>query len=757
MIVDNPRALSLPPDTGPILRAMFSAYRRVTITDELAGGFSGSRVFVVRPLRADGLPELPAVVKLGPRPLIEREWQAYQNHVQNRLPGGAAIHGPPRSASDSEWAGLRYPLVGSGTFTVESLERYYQQATTGDLRYALEMRLFRQLGSLWRFNQPAPDFALRDSYDHLLPVNLLIRPEALPADHQASVLDGTTGPERQWQPGEWVQLQGFVVAEVARAEGQVTLNLRDPSRSYRIRLLQVTAPGRFAVGDTVEGLTGRIVSTRREMLAAIALETWGVAFAVDADAITLPGGRTLPNPLARLPAILAATPTVRLAPIHGDLNPQNILVDPETREVRLIDFADARRDHVLHDLLRLETSILTRLLPHSLQTAGLPPDVVVGLQEQLAQEPQMALDGITPDLRKAAGILAAVRNAARTYLFDPDDWSEYRHGLTLYLIGAHKYANLDETARKVAFLAAATVQQLVVDSAVRSKTLPAPDTQPDTRATLPEPEALPLSLPVMAAGATPSSRLEPVVPLWLPVAVVLAAVLALLGLLWWQGTDGAELARPESTARLAPTDDDPPASEREIEVAAVVLPTRVLDCSPRGAGSSIVLLLDRSRAMQDEQLSAAISALQQFLHCLAPDTSVAVYTFNNAVFPLEPAGPVNEVRAPLEQRLANLFAEEETALYDALCTVATDAEATGAEQETHIILLSAGPDTASTRIAGEGALAACVEGGLRLHTIVYGDGADGALLARLAQQTNGTFWEASPETVGQILRSIPLP
>ena len=757
MIVDNPRALSLPPDTGPILRAMFSAYRRVTITEELAGGFSGSRVFVVLPLRADGLPELPAVVKLGPRSLIDREWQAYQNHIQNRLPGGAAIQGPPCAASETDWAGLRYPLVGSGTFTVESLEGYYRQATAEDLRYVLEMRLFRQLGSLWRFNQPAPDFALRNSYDHLLPVNLLIRPGLPPDGTLARVLDGETAGQYQWASGEWVQLQGFVVVEVAHAEGQITLNLPDAARSYRIRLLQVTVPEQFTMGETTVGFTGQIVSTRRETLAAIALETWGVAFAVDADTVTLPGGRTLPNPLVSLPAILAATPTVRLAPIHGDLNPQNILVDPETREVRLIDFADARRDHGLHDLLRLETSILTRLLPHSLQLAGLPPDVAVGLVEQLAQAPQMALDDITPGLHKAASMLAAVRNAARTYLFDPDDWSEYWHGLTLYLLGAHKYANLDETARKVAFLAAATAQQLVADSAVRTRTMLAPETRAVTRAPLPESERPPLPSPVTAAVAAPSARSGPVVPLWLPVAVVLVAMLALLGLLWWQGTGEGEVVLSELGARTAPADENAASVGNGAGAAAVAVPTPTPDCLPRGASSSVVVVLDRSRAMEGEKLLAAVGALQQFLHCLAPETTLAVYAFNDAAFTLEPTGPVAEARAPLEQRLGNLFAEEETALYDALCTVVADAEATGEAQETHVILLSAGPDTSSTRITEEVELAACVASGLRLHTIAYGDGADVTLLARLAQQTNGTFWQANPETVGETLRSIPLP
>ena len=152
--------LVLPPETTTILAEMFAGYGRLLVSEELTGGFSGSRVVIVRPLRQDGIPELPAVVKLGPTPLIEQEWLAYQAHIQNQLPGVAEIRGAPVLPPNGQWAGLRYPLIGSGAFAVESLQRYYGHASPADLAYILNNRLFKQLRLLWRFNFAAPAFSL---------------------------------------------------------------------------------------------------------------------------------------------------------------------------------------------------------------------------------------------------------------------------------------------------------------------------------------------------------------------------------------------------------------------------------------------------------------------------------------------------------------------------------------------------------------------------------------------------------------------
>jgi hypothetical protein len=766
--IDNPHALPLPPDSEHILRDMFGGYSRLAIVEELAGGFSGARVLVVHPVRADGLPELPAVVKFGPPVLIEQEWRAYQQHVQNRLPGVAAIQGPPHSPAGANCAGLRYPLVGSGTFAVETLQQFYQHAAGEQLRYVLEQRLFRQLGTLWRFSHPEPDFSLRDSYNYLLPVNLIIRPEAVPAGAPVQRLDETEPASHSLSPGDYVELHGFAVAEIEGDKGEITLNLLGPARSYRIRLKDGPALRESDVGSLVTGLTGRVITTRREILAVSALEIWGYTFDATAATFSLPGGRLLPNPLARLPAVLGASPTVKVAAIHGDLNPQNVLVDPETREVRLIDFADSRQDHVLHDLLRLETGIVTRLLPQSLQTAGVPPDVIIPLYEQLAAGPEGADARTAPALAKAAAMLTAVRREARAYLFDPDDWNEYWHGLTLYLLGTHKYANLDVTAKQLAFLGAATAQHLVAENVRRT---PAAVTveQPARVQSALAAEWPDWSGPHAPDVDVPEPSAQPGFPWWIPAGVVVVVALFLAILLSRTGPPDTQAPAPATTAVVvAPSTEIPVVlpspTHRPATPTAHPSPTlpptaafaAAADCSLRGAGNSFVILLDLSQSMHGEKLDAAIAALQQLIACLDPTAEIAIYPFNDTVYPLPPAGPVAAVGEALRERLDLLFAGGNSALYDAVCTVV---EATAVEDEDRVvtyILLADGPDTGSTVVPTETGLVACLPPGILLHTIAYGSEADAELLARLAGHGSGNALTAEPETLRELLLRITL-
>jgi hypothetical protein len=159
--------------------------------------------------------------------------------------------------------------------------------------------------------------------------------------------------------------------------------------------------------------------------------------------------------------------------IHGDLNLENILVDPAIREINLIDFAAAREDHVLHDFLRLEAEVATKLIPDLLAQANLGAGVIRPFYEQLHQfmlEPGLSTlpELPHPTLAKPFTMLASIRKAARHYFFKWDDWAEYYQGLVLYILGALKFANLDQMVeapaplpKQVAFLGAAVVTGLM--------------------------------------------------------------------------------------------------------------------------------------------------------------------------------------------------------------------------------------------------------------------------------------------------------
>lgn len=530
--LENPKSLPLPPQAEAILGRMFAAYGRVVIHREFGGGFSGSRVFLVRPIRHDDAPELPAVVKMAPRSLIEQEWWAFRECIRDRLPGVAEVRGEPVLPEESGWGGLRYPLLGGGTFEIESLAGYVRRATPEDIRFVLEERLFKSLGACWFLSQTRPEFPLRASYDRLLPVNLIVEPVS-PAGAAPPVLVTPGGAAAAAvRPGAVVRLEGFAVTEVEPERRAVTLDAPGQAGGapggFRLRLQPVADLEPDRVNRIGEPVVGRVVATRALLLERAARQALGPEIDLGGETVRRPDGAALPNPLAALPGILNQSRDVKIACLHGDLNLENILVDPATREVRLIDFAAARRDHVLHDLLRLETGVVTRLLPEALAGAGLPAGAICALYEQAACAAPPWPDPAHPALEKPWTMLLAIRQVARACLLKPDDWSEFYDGLTVYLLSALKYKDLDELptaslSKQVAFWGAAAAQQLA------HRRPPCPDGEPLPRAAA---RAAGRRWPVRAAVAT---------------AALLLFVALALGLLAWQGRRPPAAAPPAAT------------------------------------------------------------------------------------------------------------------------------------------------------------------------------------------------------------------
>jgi class 3 adenylate cyclase/tetratricopeptide (TPR) repeat protein len=466
--IDKPAGLSLTSNEERILQIMFASYHRVAVMEEFFGGLSGGQVLSVRPIRSEGSPELPAAVKIAPAGLIRKEWQAYQDHVRNRLPGIAEITGETVLPLGNPLGGLRYTLMGEGgTFDIESLYKYCDRAAIADIRCVLEERLFRIVGpNWWQIVQVIPAWPVRASYDFLLPVNLLIRPATPPPDASPHQIAPGIFPSQPLSRGDDVRLEGFVITEVDVQKKAVTLNL--PPRedglpaSYRLRLQPVEAIEACCVGDEIAPIAGRVMDTRRDQLQSMAQNVLGHLFDLTADTLTSPHGIPLPNPLTALPALLGRMRTVKMSCIHGDLNMENVLVEPAGRGVSLIDFATARRDHALHDLLRLETEVITKLLSQVLSGARLLVETIDVFYRQLHETTCVPQGSVSPslsraDLEKPFEMLVTIRKMARQCLFDQNDWTEYYEGLILYLLGALKFKNLDRLSKQVAFWAAAVV------------------------------------------------------------------------------------------------------------------------------------------------------------------------------------------------------------------------------------------------------------------------------------------------------------
>lgn len=483
-----------------VLQQMFTGYDRVVIRTELAGGLSGGRVFVVRPINARGA-ERPSVVKIAEVERIEREWQAYRDCIENRLGDVAGIQGEPTYPRGLSWGGLRYPLVQSGIFDIVSLQQYYRTAAIADIEYVLENRLLQSLETLWKDNRKAEvEYLLRARYDAILPPNLVIAQAAATIQAQVTFLRPEDIGTAVVQAGDAVQLYGFRVIKIDRHEQQLSLNTPEGNPfAYRLEIKDAAGIDAYYVGQTIsQPIMGIVQQTRADLLLTQAKKALGDG--VDLAAVTLTQAQ-LPNPLLHLPDILNRSFDVQIGYIHGDLNLENVLVEPQNRNAFLIDFALARQDQILHDPLRMEMAVMTRLLPELFDQVGQIAEQVAAFYERLHCAMQRPQEIHPPTgLEKPFIILQTIRRAAKRHLHRSDDWAEYYHGLILYLLGALRFSDLDDLPttplpKQVAFWGAAATLRLLQQQPNCADLIPPPaSTQTTSPINTPQPTAAPTNI-----------------------------------------------------------------------------------------------------------------------------------------------------------------------------------------------------------------------------------------------------------------------
>lgn len=482
--IEQPRTLRLIQAEQQLLSTLLRTASRLQILSEFTDGRTATRVFLIRPTNQAGIEELPAVVKIGPQALVEPEWQAMQRHVLGHLPGFAAIQGEPIylvQANGTIMGALRYGQVGDGVFAVESLASYLAKASLINSWHVLENRLFRQLGQLWRSTLTWQSLLVQNSYDVILPVNLIVAPVAASTSATAVRLDGnqlagTIDPVPALHRDDLVELTNFVITEIAGAE--LTLNLPQapnaPRTAYRLRLQG--AQGDYPVGAILPATLARVTTTREEILRNAAQAQLGQ---VDLTQRTLtlsgPAARQLPNPLLALATLLTQRDDANFATIHGDLNLRNVLVDAEARTTHIIDCAAARQDHAIQDLLRMERDYVTDVLAKLCFEADLPSTTLVRLYQcvHCATRSTPAASGhfslpsdLHPILYKSFILLVTLRRAARELLAKPGQWDEYYRGLIIHLLGALKFRDLDnapagQQPKALAFWGAAVTLDLL--------------------------------------------------------------------------------------------------------------------------------------------------------------------------------------------------------------------------------------------------------------------------------------------------------
>jgi len=415
LVVEAPPTLHLSDDERTLLRALFHRYSRVTLEAEFRSGYSGARTFLALPVRADGRADAYTIAKLGERDSIQREFENYETFVKDTLPPiTARIQETPVTAGTKTdgRAAIRYTFISEPARLPISLRESLIANLRSPDSAALLEKLFATFGPNWWMQRKPYTFRLAQEYDRMLPAHYVLEPTS---ERPPDELDGRRPPAQfNFQAGDVITMTNLRIVE-RRPDGK-SLSLQGTltpgSPSLRVRWQSLKPPS---------GEAARVVATRETLLRD---------FTADFDRFSLP------DPIAKLPALLDERLIATQSTIHGDLNLENILVGPGGF-VWLIDFAQTRDGHPLYDFAHLEAGIIAQVIAPQFNSAF----------EYLPQ-----LDSLHP-------LRATLHAIAGRCLFNPSQPREYHLALFMACIGALKYVNLNSFQKHVLYLTAAHLSQ----------------------------------------------------------------------------------------------------------------------------------------------------------------------------------------------------------------------------------------------------------------------------------------------------------
>jgi Ca-activated chloride channel family protein len=181
--------------------------------------------------------------------------------------------------------------------------------------------------------------------------------------------------------------------------------------------------------------------------------------------------------------------------------------------------------------------------------------------------------------------------------------------------------------------------------------------------------------------------------------------------------------------------------------------------------ATILIVLDVSGSMEGERIRTARDATVEFLSRLDANDEVGLLIFHDNVNELSPVTRVGDVGEGLSQRVAELIAGGNTALYEAVCqaietttTLQAKDTAAGETRLYGIILLSDGEDTMGT-VTENQMFATCLPAnaeadGVKIFPIAFGEAADQDVLNRIANVTGGQLFSADPASISNVYLSI---
>ena len=181
-----------------LIQQVHSGYRQIIIQKEFNGGFSGTRVFLITPVKANGASDAKIVTKTGPADDLLREKENYEYSVARALPFTATqITGYDEQGN---FAALNYAFAG-GAALGETLifEDYYHAHTADVINQTLGVLLDKALGETW--------------YGQSQPLNVLFQQEYgrhLPTPGVLEEIVEAIFPKRWAADGKSIELRGVV-------------------------------------------------------------------------------------------------------------------------------------------------------------------------------------------------------------------------------------------------------------------------------------------------------------------------------------------------------------------------------------------------------------------------------------------------------------------------------------------------------------------------------------------------------------------
>ncbi len=443
-----------------LLELAFLGEKEVKVEEPLSG-YSGAQTWRVATDRR------VFVIKLAHPSLIEREYVNYRTHVIEHLGNTSRVQGEPIKSTSREWALLKSTFARLRQS--QTLLAYVEKKGSVDIAKILN-NIFREYGEPWWGNAQNTRITCGVYYDRLLPVHLEL--VAFPPDgSDPAAKDLKAGEVAQDQIADLekdviehghrpnIQLIDFRVEKVK--DEVLTLYAKRPmdveSPPIRVKLKSINAAD-FSPGDTITTYASNL-KTRREILNEYARKIIS-GFSADHDKFVV-DNMEYPNPIPYLQKLLEATYDTKISTIHGDLNLSNILVEMDSNNEHyqqhwLIDFSETGEGPVLLDLQWLEVQVITWLLAPEIDRAGHKVNILKDIFESLHGFRELQ-PHLKATLQTPYTILLEIRRLVKDYYLSRNDWNEYYRGLVIGLTGALRFDQLEDQARQIAFLSAATI------------------------------------------------------------------------------------------------------------------------------------------------------------------------------------------------------------------------------------------------------------------------------------------------------------